>query len=452
MAYDFDIFISHRTTDNVRAVQLAKDLEEKGLKIWIDDSTLKKAESFVNQINDGLEQSKYVILFMTPSYFEEGTGWTNAEWAATLASDPMNRSHRIIPVLAENCPYIPALIGHLDYIDIRGKDYKEGIKAIMGTASTDGKNAQPSGSNNPIGVKIHGDDCVEELRLNLLKVEALPRTVYESQLLPLSNGKLPTKLELVEIIREEGQFIPSFRVHGGQLVSFHNLCVEESGVTPFIDVKVTEYTTDEYLADNPGIVVSLLNMALNRHLRKLRISSDKEKRHRYHFEPHDGPAERRISWNAGRRSTERTVVKSLIDSNGEIDSWLHQAVYMSFAIIEDNLYLELRPTWVLTSDGYQLKTGPTVGRIINKWTNAERNESVFYHLHFWAAFLAQKQTSEKIFDISCGLQKCRIRRDLCSIELPFGIAWDYRIPSDALAKAASEIEESFGVLPGLVED
>jgi hypothetical protein len=452
MANDFDVFISHRTADDSSAVQLANDLEHKGIQVWIDDLNLEKVESFVNQINGALERSKFVLLFMTASYFEEGSGWTNAEWAATLAPDPMNRSHRIIPVLAENCPYIPTLIGHLDYIDIRGKAYKEGVKAIARIISGESTIADLTKNSNLLGVKIQGDGIVEQLRLNLLKIESLPRNIYSVPLLPLSNGKIPTKPELVEIIHEDRGFIPAFRVESEELISFHNVSIEETGVTPFIDVNVTEHLTEEYIVDHPYIVTSLLNMGLSRHLRKFRISTDDEKPHRYHFEPNDGPAERKISWNAGRRSTERTVVRSLTDSNGAIDSWLHQSAYLKFVFIEDNLYLQIRPTWVLTSDGYQVKTGPTIGKVISKWTNAERNQSVFYHLHFWAAFLAQNQISEKIFSISCGIQKCQIRRDLCSIELPYGISWDYRIPSDALAQAASEIEESFGILPGIEQD
>ncbi|SRR5579883_584976 len=455
MAPEYDIFISHRTADDNLAVKLAKDLATikingPNIRVWIDNSNLEKTSSTVAQINSALEKSRFVLLLMTPSYFEEGSGWTEAEWMATIASDPMNRAHRIIPVLAENCPYIPALIGHLNYIDLRGKEYKSGVKEIGKLLSSVETLKSSIPKNKLAGVKIEGDNISEELRLNLLKVEALPKWIYVAPLLPLSNGKIPTKNEMVEMLIEDIGFAPAFRVLADHLISFHDPRSDQVGLDAFTKHSETiQYLTEDYIANEHKVVISLLNMELTKHFRPFYVFPDKEKRGRYHFAANPGPAERKISWFAGHRSTERTVVKALRAQDDTIESWLHQSAYVSFLMIDESFYLKLRPTWVLTTNGEEIKTGPLIGKLISKWTNAERNESVFYHLHFWAAYLARKQDTAKTFSIRCGSQKCIIRRNLCAVEIPSGISWDYQEPSDSLERAASEIEETFGILPGL---
>jgi TIR domain len=72
--------------------------------------------SFVGAINDGLEKSRHVGLLLTPDYFESTSGWTDAEWYAALSADPAGRWGGVVPILLKNCPYIPALLRHLNIL------------------------------------------------------------------------------------------------------------------------------------------------------------------------------------------------------------------------------------------------------------------------------------------------------------------------------------------------
>ena len=88
--------------------------------VWLDEAEIRPGQSVPEMINQGLETSRFVALVMTPAYFRSESGWTDAEWHAALYVDPDNRRARLLPLLVEDCPYIPYLLRHLRAIDFRG--------------------------------------------------------------------------------------------------------------------------------------------------------------------------------------------------------------------------------------------------------------------------------------------------------------------------------------------
>jgi hypothetical protein len=131
-----DIFLSHRSANKNLVRQLAGDIENelwqgRRLLTWFDEAEIPIGGSIPGHINEGLENSRFVALIMTPEYFDSPSGWTDAEWHAALHNDPDNRKHRLIPVLAADCPYIPFLLRHLRNIDIREEDYKKGLRELL---------------------------------------------------------------------------------------------------------------------------------------------------------------------------------------------------------------------------------------------------------------------------------------------------------------------------------
>jgi len=119
-----DIFLSHRGVNKPLVRNLAGDIEAehfqgKSLLTWLDEAEIHPGQSIPAMVNFGLESSRFIGLVMTPDYFDpNATGWTDAEWHAALHTDPDNRRVRIIPLLLEDCPYIPMLLRHLNAIDL----------------------------------------------------------------------------------------------------------------------------------------------------------------------------------------------------------------------------------------------------------------------------------------------------------------------------------------------
>jgi TIR domain len=115
-----DVFLSHRSADKDVVRRFANDLAKQQLTVWVDEAEIRPGQSIPGAINQGLENSRYIGLVMTPDYYESPSGWTDAEWHAALHADPDNRRARLIPLLVKDCPYIPILLRHLRLIDLRG--------------------------------------------------------------------------------------------------------------------------------------------------------------------------------------------------------------------------------------------------------------------------------------------------------------------------------------------
>ncbi len=121
-----DVFISHRSTDKDWVRYLAAGLEKVNvagnpIRTWVDEAEIRPGQSITGEINKALETSRFVVLVLTPDYFESPSGWTDAEWQAALFKDPAGKQGRVIPLLVKDCPYIPALLRHLNMIDFRDR-------------------------------------------------------------------------------------------------------------------------------------------------------------------------------------------------------------------------------------------------------------------------------------------------------------------------------------------
>ena len=72
-----DVFISHASEDKADFVRpLADRLREEHVDVWYDEFTLRVGDSLRRSISDGLKQSRFGIVVLSPSFFDKG--W--AEW------------------------------------------------------------------------------------------------------------------------------------------------------------------------------------------------------------------------------------------------------------------------------------------------------------------------------------------------------------------------------------
>ncbi|MGH3931690.1 MAG: toll/interleukin-1 receptor domain-containing protein [Pseudonocardiaceae bacterium] len=56
------VFISHRGVDQDAAERLAKELRKRGHVVWLDTWKINLGDSIIEQINDGLSASSYLVL------------------------------------------------------------------------------------------------------------------------------------------------------------------------------------------------------------------------------------------------------------------------------------------------------------------------------------------------------------------------------------------------------
>jgi hypothetical protein len=418
-----DVFLSHRSVDKEVVRRLAGDIEtgvfgDRNLLCWVDEAEIRGGQSVTGTINLGLENSRFVALGMTPAYFESESGWTDAEWHAALYVDPDNRKGRILPLLISDCPYIPVLLRHLHVIDLRGNRYEKGLKELLSIlreeplrrpvthrgqlVSTNGRISRLSLLAERAVPDSDPDVVSERLYCNLLPVERLPRFVYtakiaDKHLRTKEDGSvaLPSKAELKEIIREEQvqkgveyPFTPAFRMYENRIITFHDLEAPDNVFSAIVDdSEINPVLTIEFLGDEDerALVVSLLNMAVDRHMARIGLTIDETKQGRFFFPPENGGV-RVVSWIPTKRRVSRTVAKPCIKDNQTL-FWIHMGAYLRMIFIGNRFYIKIKPTWVITEDGNKVRGGPKVGRVVMKWTGPERNLQILYHVRFWTAIL-----------------------------------------------------------------
>ncbi len=454
-----DIFLSHRGTDKNFVRRLASDIEQLTLQgrhfmTWLDEAEIRPGQSIPAMLNHGLETSRFIGIVMTPAYFESESGWTDAEWHSALHTDPDNRRARLIPLLASDCPYIPLLLRHLNAIDFRGNRYHLALQELSRVLRDEplprpityrGQLVTPGGRidrstliANRAVPQADPDVVNEKLYCNLLPVERLPQYVYTA--LVAANLRrsrkdgseaLPSKNEIKQAIRatqEEAQvehpFMPIFRLSEGRILTFYDL---ESPDGPFSgiidDSEVEVIPTVELLRDEDDrkLVISLLNMAIDRHAQRVDLRIDETKQGRFFFPPKDGE-ENVITWIPRKIRASRTVAKPCT-KDGKVQFWRHQGAYLRMVFLANKLYLKITPTWVITDDGYRVKGGPKIGRLVIKWTGPERNLQVLYHIRFWTSILRKGAGP---ISIRVGDQYMELSTVPAFVQQTYGIANDQR--------------------------
>lgn len=93
----YDIFISHASEDKDDFVRpLALALIGKGWKVWYDELSLKVGDSLRKSIDDGLKQSKFGVVVLSPSFFAKN--WTEYELNSLVAKAMAQDEKVLLPI------------------------------------------------------------------------------------------------------------------------------------------------------------------------------------------------------------------------------------------------------------------------------------------------------------------------------------------------------------------
>lgn len=123
----WDVFISHAREDKEAvALPLAKLLADRGVKVWIDAHELELGDSLRGKIDEGLAQSQWGVVILSPSFFRKR--WFQAEVDA-LVSRELDGQRVLLPVwhdltAAELARYSPLLAARL------GISTSEGLEKV----------------------------------------------------------------------------------------------------------------------------------------------------------------------------------------------------------------------------------------------------------------------------------------------------------------------------------
>ncbi len=447
-----DVFISHRSTDKAWVRYLAEQLEMVNvggnpIRTWVDEAEIRPGQSITGEVNKALETSRFVALVLTPDYFRSPSGWTDAEWQAALFKDPAGRQGRVIPLLVKDCPYVPALLRHLNMIDFRDKrEFQPALTRLVSTIAGEpsrtsaargqlitesGTIAQASIVADRAPVQSNPDPTDEILPCNLLPVISAPEFVWVA---PLAKGIASDKMQIKEEIHKqlnalgEPIYSPVFALNSGNVISFHDLSAEEGPFSMAVRSRETRRVpVASYLAtpDTQRLFVNLLNMHIGRHCYSSRVglvTAPDDHRRRYFFPVDEEGRDKQFRWRRSARP--RTVAKQYRDREGQIIFCRHLAAELPIARLGNRLFLKIIPTWLFTTDGRanSLMKGKRVGVLAMRWLGRERNVQILYHTRFWAYVLSQGRS---VINVHAGDQSLLIDTQPAFVRLRFGINDDH---------------------------
>src|SRR6185295_19144974 len=98
MADDFkyDVFLSHSSKDKAVVRSIAERLRADGLRVWFDEWGLKPGDNLPKKLDDGLEESRVLVLCMSANAF--GSDWSQLENQTFRFKDALNKERRFIPL------------------------------------------------------------------------------------------------------------------------------------------------------------------------------------------------------------------------------------------------------------------------------------------------------------------------------------------------------------------
>ncbi len=114
--FTYDIFLSHNKKDKPAVRKLAERLKQSGMRVWFDEWIIRPGDDIFLQIEQGLQDSRTLILCMTAAAFQ--SDWVSLERSTVLFRDPSNKNRGFIPLLMEDCE-IPDTIRRYAFVDFR---------------------------------------------------------------------------------------------------------------------------------------------------------------------------------------------------------------------------------------------------------------------------------------------------------------------------------------------
>lgn len=79
-----DVFLSHAGKDKEEFINpLIKLLEQREISYWLDEAELGWGKSLLKLISEGIEKSKYVIVFISDNFLDRP--WPEAELRSALS-------------------------------------------------------------------------------------------------------------------------------------------------------------------------------------------------------------------------------------------------------------------------------------------------------------------------------------------------------------------------------
>src|SRR5580765_1114959 len=94
----YDLFVCHASEDKASVARpLTEILRSRGKRVWLDELELKIGDSLRQRIDEGLRESRFGIVILSPSFFAKR--WPQAELNAMFSEERRRGAKVILPLL-----------------------------------------------------------------------------------------------------------------------------------------------------------------------------------------------------------------------------------------------------------------------------------------------------------------------------------------------------------------
>jgi hypothetical protein len=122
--YKFDVFLSHAQGDSDLIKQVTKSFRQAGISYWIDEEQVTFGDRIVQKIEDGLRDSRFVVVALSEALGE--SGYSRSEYSPILYREFTGEtSRRVIPLSLDGSDSekaVPLLLSEKMRADLTKKD------------------------------------------------------------------------------------------------------------------------------------------------------------------------------------------------------------------------------------------------------------------------------------------------------------------------------------------
>ena len=122
-----NVFICHRGSDLDEAERLAKALQKRRHRAWLDKWNIKIGDSIIARMNEGLGGSTYLIMCLSAS--GNLAPWMSREWMSFLARQLEAQDVKVLPVRLTGGD-LPAILSDIKYANLE-VDWDTGLSELL---------------------------------------------------------------------------------------------------------------------------------------------------------------------------------------------------------------------------------------------------------------------------------------------------------------------------------
>ena len=123
------VFLSHNSKDKPFARKLNRDLNNHGIKTWLDEAEIKIGQSLIEKIRSGLDEVDYVAVILSPNSI--ASAWVQREIDVAMNKEIYAKKVKVLPIMYQKCELPGFLLGKL-YVDFTDEEkYQDAFKKLV---------------------------------------------------------------------------------------------------------------------------------------------------------------------------------------------------------------------------------------------------------------------------------------------------------------------------------